>query len=270
MLSMNSLEDRDKMMKYYRTSDMLNLLYFFPELSPIRDLTIVEDEEDYLRNKEFLETLAESRVDTLKGRPFISGIENSGGNHTFYNELLSIKDKDPYGVLVLFNTNITSSKRYERLAGISLVVNVGENVIIEAVSKGFDGREVSKGICVHERYLVPWYDLRKITNHNLKEYLIYKISDNDYQITRNERIKFLKSVGFEEKVFSSFIPEKYQPIPDSVWASVVKNVLKKLEDNEDILTSCCFINFAISGHTEGTSFTPWQMFDKTRYTSLKK
>ena len=29
MLSMNNINDKQKMMEYYRTSDMLNLLYFF-------------------------------------------------------------------------------------------------------------------------------------------------------------------------------------------------------------------------------------------------
>ena len=48
MLSMNNVNDRQKMMEYYRTSDMLNLLYFFPQISPIKDLNIVENEEDYL------------------------------------------------------------------------------------------------------------------------------------------------------------------------------------------------------------------------------
>ena len=78
MLSMNNLDDRQKMMEYYRTSDMLNLLYFFPELSPIKDLTIVESEEDYLNNKDFLDSFNQNRVDTLKGRTPIVGIENSG------------------------------------------------------------------------------------------------------------------------------------------------------------------------------------------------
>ena len=51
MLSMNNINDRQKMMEYYRTSDMLNLLYFFPQISPIKDLTIVENKEDYLENQ---------------------------------------------------------------------------------------------------------------------------------------------------------------------------------------------------------------------------
>ena len=64
MLSMNNINDRQKMMEYYRTSDMLNLLYFFPQLSPIEDLTIVENEVNYLGNQEFLNSFNQNRVDT--------------------------------------------------------------------------------------------------------------------------------------------------------------------------------------------------------------
>ena len=55
-----------------------------------------------------------------------------------------MKEKDPFGVLVLFNVTSESSERYERWAGISVGVDLGQDVIIDAVSKGFDGREVSK------------------------------------------------------------------------------------------------------------------------------
>lgn len=42
------------------------------------------------------------------------------------------------------------------MAEISVGVDLGQDVIIDAVSKGFDGREVSKSICTHERYFIPW------------------------------------------------------------------------------------------------------------------
>lgn len=270
MLSMNNLDDRQKMMEYYRTSDMLNLLYFFPELSPIKDLTIVESEEDYLNNKDFLDSFNQNRVDTLKGRTPIVGIENSGGSNCFYDTLIKVKEKDPLGVLVLFNIIGKSSERYERYAGISVGIDLGEDVIIDAVSKGFDGREVSKSICIHERYFIPWYDLRKISVDNFKQYQTYQINNTDYQMTRIERIKFLKSIGLNPDVFLPYIPENYQPIPDFIWLSVIKNLLKQLEKNEDILASCEFTNFAISGHTENNQFVPWQMFDKSRYTLTRK
>lgn len=270
MLSMNNINDKKKMMQYYRTSDMLNLLYFFPDLSPIKDLTIVENEEDYLKNKEFLESFNQNRVDTLKGRTPILGIENAGNSNCFYDTLKKVKEKDSLGVLVLFNINSEPTERYERYAGISVRVDLGESVYIEAVSKGFDGREVSKSICIHERYFIPWFDLRKLNISNFKEYQTYKISDIDYQKTRNERVNFLKSIGLDYNTFSQCIPYDYQEIPDFIWLDVITNLLKKLEKNEDILRKYGFTNFAISGHTEGKHFAPWQMFDDSRYTSVKR
>ncbi len=270
MLNMNNIDDKQKMMQYYRTSDMLNLLYFFPQLSPVRDLTLVESEQDYLNNKEYFDSFSQNRVDTLKGRTPVLNIENAGKNNDFYDTLIKVKEKDPLGVLVLFNVINRPTERYERWAGISVGIDLGKDVIIDAVSKGFDGREVSKSICTHERYFIPWYDLRKLSIENFKEYQTYQVSNENYRVSRMERIEFLKSIGLNPKVFSKYIPEEYQPIPDFIWLSVIRNLIKQLEKNEEFLASYGFTNFAISGHTEGNNFTPWQMFDKSRYTLIKK
>ena len=155
------------------------------------------------------------------------------------------------------------------MAGISVGVDLGQDVIIDAVSKGFDGREVSKSICNHERYFIPQYELRKINIGNFKKYQTFQIDNEEYQNTRNERIEFLKYVGLNAEIFSSYIPEKYQAIPNLIWLSVIKNLLKQLEKNVDILMSYEFTNFAISSHTEGKQFSPCQMFDKSRYTLAK-
>ena len=273
MLSMNNPNDISKMREYYRTSDMLNLILYFPEVSPIIDLTIVEDIKDYMNNKEYLDTLELNRIDSLKSRGLITGIENSGFNDE--NKIISllnrIKEKDQLGVLVLFNTNIKSSNRYERYAGISVGVDLGKSVYIDAVGKGFDGREVSKSICTHERYYIPWYKLRECTIGNFNTFRTYLTNQADYEKTRNERISFLTSVGIDYDEVDSKIPKEYQPIPDFIWLDVIKNILKKLEKNEEILENSGFDSFAISGHTEGRKFTPWQMFDKSRYIkTLKK
>ena len=49
MLTINRSEDIDKMMEYHRTRDMLNLIKYFPDISPIIDLTI--DEENNVAHK---------------------------------------------------------------------------------------------------------------------------------------------------------------------------------------------------------------------------
>ncbi len=261
MLSINQLNDIEKMLKYYRTSDMLYLLYFFPELSPIRDLTILEKESEYFENKDFWNHFQQNRVDTLKGRRPILEIENSGESKNFYQTFLKVKACDPLGVLVLFNLNCLPTKRYERWAGISVGVDLGKRIYIDAVSKGID---------VHERYEIPWFDLRNLSLSNFKEYQVYQIHSLEYQISRRERIQFLKSIGLKEEEFLAFIPKHYQKIPDFIWLSVISRLLKCLEKNEDFLANEGFTNFMISGHTEGKVFAPWQMSDQKRYTLVKK
>lgn len=188
----------------------------------------------------------------------------------FLDTLRLVKERDSKGVLVLFNINSVPSERYERLAGISVGVNLGDSVSIEAVSKGFDGREVSKSICTHERFYIPWYELRKVSINNLKDYRTFLVDNMEYQRTREERIEFLKSIGLDYDVVSKYVPERYEQVPDVVWLSVIRKLLKKLEKNEDILASFGFNNFAVSGHTEGKCFAPWAMFDKSRYTLVKR
>lgn len=270
MLTMNNPEHIQKMRNYYRTSDMINLLIYFPELSPIRNLTIIEDELDYERNIDYVETLDSIRVDSLKERTLLTGIESTGRKDDFLNTLRRVKEKDPQGVLVLFNGANVPSERYARYAGISVGVDVGECVYIDAVGKGFDGREVSKSICTHERYYIPWFDLRSCCIENFKQYQTFRIDNQEYKKTRLDRIRFLESLGLDYKQFKEYIPEEYEPIPDFVWLSIIKNLLKRLEKNEDILIADNFTHFAISGHTEDKEFSPWQMFDESRYSKIKK
>lgn len=268
MLSMNNEKDISKMLKYYRTSDMLNLLIYFPEVSPIKNLTIVESVEDYLNNKDYIETLDSNRVDTLKGKKVLE-IENSGRKEDFYETMIKIKKTDPDGVLVLFNVDTTNSNRYERYAGISVGVEVGSCVYIDAVSKGFDGREVSKSICAHERYTIPWFELRGLCIDNFKNYRTFLIGNESYLETRKERCAFLKSVGYNDDDFEKDIPIVYEEIPDFIWQNVIEKLLKRLMKKEDELVAAGYRSFAISGHTEGKKYAPWQMFDKGRY-DIKK
>lgn len=153
----------------------------------------------------------------------------------------------------------------KRYAGISVGVDVGEGVYIDAVGQGFDGREVSKSICTHERYYIPWYKLRSCNLDNFKTFQTYQISQDNYVNTRIERINFLLSIGVDKDVIENAVPEEYSPIPMFIWKSVIVGILKKLEAMEDELRMYGLLHFAISGHTEGNEFRPWQIFDKSRY-----
>lgn len=84
MLLYKNEEDRIIMNKYYRTSDMIKLLKYFPDLSPIIDLTIIENEKDYYENEEYINTLHNNRVDTLKTKVMALNTDNKGIRREFY------------------------------------------------------------------------------------------------------------------------------------------------------------------------------------------
>ena len=265
MLTIDNEEDIKLMHNYYRASDMIDFWYFFPDASPLERLAIATDKEDYLNNKEYLDSFDGYRVDSPKDYSIIEGIESDGGTCNYEELFDRIKKKNPHGVILFFDLRGVPSKRYERLAGISVNVNILEDVCIEAVSKGFDGREISKGICVHERYLIPWFKLREVNISNFKDFQIFKISEEDYIKTREERIKFLESVGITNVSYDKYIPYKYEDIPLFIWDNLIRTILVTLEKKEDILLSSGYKHFAIGGNTENKECFLWQMYNKDRY-----
>lgn len=265
MLNYNNQEDREKMRQYHRTRDMINLLTYFPEVSPIRNLTIVTSMDDYMRNIEVCKRFPGERNDTLITKPSMKSIEGTGIHPNIEEIFTRVKEMDPDGVLVLFDLIHEPSERYERYAGISIAISINNGVYIEAVGKGFDGREVSKGIVSHERYFIPWFELRRCNIENFKQYRTYLISDFDYQKSRNARVGFLCSLGLDKEVVLQNIPDKYSLIPDFIWLDVIRKILKKLEGMSEELLAVGLGECAISGHTEGKYYLPWQVFDKSRY-----
>lgn len=271
MLNMKNKEDIQKMMKYHRTRDMLNLLEYFKELSPITDMAIVTSIDDYMKNYDILKDFTGERNDISIDKPYMKSVSGGGKNFDIPSIFKKVKEIDPNGVLVLFNLCHEPSERYERYAGISVAVSLRNGIWIDAVGKGFDGYEVSNGSSIHERYYIPWFDIRRCSMENFKEYRTYIISDSDYQKSRRQRVSFLTSgeISLPLNIVEENIPKHYSEIPNFIWLDVMKNLIKKLESKEELLASNGFFEFGISGHTEGRRFLPWQMFDKSRYVLSK-
>ena len=93
-------------MKYHKTCDMINLLLYFPELSPIRDLTIIETIDEYIKNYETFKNYPKERNDNPITKPMMVSIEVSK----------CVEEIDKDGVIVLFNqTNTLCKSTKEKL-----------------------------------------------------------------------------------------------------------------------------------------------------------
>ena len=264
MYHMKNKQDIPNILKYHRAKDMVNIMKFFPGISPVDDLAVILDEKDYLKNIDKITSLTSIRNGNPINEPCMKSIPVKEINPDRLEVLKEIKSENEKGVLILFHLNIQPSERYERYAGISIGVSLGNMIYIDAVGKGFDGREVLKGISCHERYAIPWNDIRRINIGNFNEYNTYVINDNEYKESRNERINYLVSCGIEKEILEEKIPKTYERIPEFIWLDIIKNIIKQLEKEEDFLRANKFLEFNLSGHTEGKRFRPWQMVDDKR------
>ena len=265
MLSFNNKNDIPKMMKYHRTRDMINLLLYFPEISAIKDLTILTDIDDYNNHFDLLKGYNGERNDSLITKPFIPSIETKGHDLDIESIFKNVKELDKDGVLVLFKAINQTSKRYERQAAFNVDVIVNNGVFIDAVGKGFDGRELSKGIDCHERYYIPWYELRSLNINNFKNYRVYLISQKEYVESRQKRIKFLSSIGYSKEESINGVPEIYKEIPDIVWTKIINEILKGLEKRQQEFCDDKLNEFVINSNFENNEITAWQMYTKSRY-----
>ena len=173
MYSINNEKDKLKILKYHRAKDMVNIMKYFPGLSPIDDLAIILDENDYLENKDKIQHLTSIRNGNPITELCMKSIPTKEIDPNYIEIIKEIKQENENGVLILFHLNVEATERYQRYAGISVGISLGRNICIEAVGKGFDGREVLKGISCHERYNIPWSEIRKINIGNFKEYNTY-------------------------------------------------------------------------------------------------
>ena len=264
MLLSSREKDLKEILKFHRAKDMINIMKYFPGLSPVETLAVVTSKEDYLKNRDLLKELTSIRNGNPTSELCMKSIPVKEINPDILEVMDEVKKDNKKGVLILFKLGISPSERYERYAGMSIGISLGNNIYIDAVGRGFDGREVLKGISCHERYIIPWSDIRRVNIGTFKDYRTYLTNDKDYKESRIERINYLKSCGIEENIINEKIPEEYEEIPDFIWLDVIKNIIKVLEKEEDILRDNKFLEFNLSGHTEGKRFRPWQMVDDKR------
>ena len=264
MYSIKNEKDKSYILKYHRAKDMLNIMDFFPGLSPIDDLAIILDEDDYLKNKDKLSNLTSIRNGNPVTQHCMKSIPVKEINPDIIKVIRDIKKENKDGVLILFHLNVKTTERYQRYAGISVGISLGKKIYIDAVGMGFDGREVLKGISCHERYIIPWSDIIKVNIDNFNNYNTYIIDNDEYKKSRDERIQYLVSCGLPLDVLEENIPKVYQKIPDFIWLDIIKNIIKPILKEEELLRSCGFLEFNLSGHTEEKRFRPWQMADNTR------
>ena len=119
MYSIKNEKDIPYILKYHRAKDMVNILKFFPGLSPIDNLVVA----DYMKNKDKLDGLTSIRNGNPINEYCMKSIPVKEINPNILDVIDEIKKENKKGVLILFHLNTIPTERYERYASISLGVS---------------------------------------------------------------------------------------------------------------------------------------------------
>ena len=113
MYSIKKEKDIPCILKYHRAKDMVNIMRFFPGLSPVKDLVVVLDEKDYENNINKLDGLDNIRNGNPITEPCMKSIIIKNENQDRLEALKMIKKDNKNGVLILFSLDNELSNRYE-------------------------------------------------------------------------------------------------------------------------------------------------------------
>ena len=86
MYTINNEKEKMKILKYHRAKDMVNIMKYFPGLSPVDDLAVILDEKDYLENKDKITHLTSIRNGNPTTELCMKSIPTKEINPNYYKE----------------------------------------------------------------------------------------------------------------------------------------------------------------------------------------
>lgn len=262
-------------MKYGKASGIALLQKYLPKLSPFKSMYIINNIDEWNKIKGAVGHFVPHRVDYPLGNSRLNVVAGTDQYADVIPELIAkLNDQSPDGVILILPTknNLVIPPRYEDEGGFTVLFNMGLNVIIELVGRGFDGHEVTQGKACHEKYQIPWNEVLFMRNRKdmLKSNTVQKshISQEDYQKTRKERIDFLyNSCHYDIDKIEENIPQTYSLIPDNVIVKLLDEVVLELMKNRPMLLQDGLMQFGIQGNIINGEIQPWEMFRPERWLS---
>lgn len=256
-------------MKFGRAKGTALLQKYLPKISPFTDIRLVEDIEQWEKIKDNYDEQTFFRPDSLIGDKIVRLDGSDGMLHSVPQMIEEMKQQNPRSALLLMKTKGKQIPRYEDDGGFNVLFTLGQNVVIEFVGKGFDGRELTHGKAVHERYQIPW---ERILFFEDKEDLIrerecgkYYVNQKDYEAHREERIHFLmKRCHYSREMLEENIPCNFVPMSDEILQQVLDDIILELYGQVNRLVSDGLTTFAVQGNIINGKLEPWEIFRAER------
>lgn len=259
-------------MKYGKAKGIVLLQKYLPKLSPFKSIDIVSNIDEWNAIKDKFGDFVPNRVDYPIGEPKRNAIAGTNGLANKIPSLIeSVNKQTANGIVLLLPTkeNVAVPPRYEDDGGFNVLFNMGNNVIIELVGKGFDGHEVTQGLANHERYQIPWDEVLFMRNRKdmIKSPTVQKshVTHEEYKKQRQSRVKFLyEIVGYDLETIEKNVPKTYNLISDDIIKKLLDDVVLELMKKRQMILRDGLTLFGVQGNIIDGNIQPWEIFRAER------
>lgn len=250
---------------------MYLLKKYLPNLNLISNVTVVNSLEEWNKIKDRFPERIVTRTDNIIGETTVRISGTSGKKEDIPRYLKQIKSQNPNSVVLLIEGNLPSYRRYENLGGFIVAFSLDEDITISLVGRGFDGRELTRGISEHEGYKIPWNEVLFIKNREdlLKNKFVqhHIIDDEQYKKSRVERVNFLvEDVKEDKEIAETKIPLSYHLIDDSIIEDIIENVVIPLYSRNTDLHYDGLKHFKVQGNISNKGkIVPYEITTPERF-----
>lgn len=257
-------------MKYGKAKGIVLLQKYLPQISPFKNVDIVSTIDEWNSVKNKYGDFVAHRVDMPIGDPRKNAVQGTSGFADSIPGLIEkVNEQSPNGVVLLMATKEQAVHRYENDGGFNVLFNMGENIIIELVGKGFDGHELTQGLAIHERYQIPWDEVLFMRDRTdlLKSGVVGKtrVTQNSYAKQREERIKFLRDIcHYDVDKIEEHVPQQYKLVDNDIIKWILDDVVLELMKKQSSLRQDGLKRFGVQGNLLHGRVQPWEIFRAER------
>lgn len=258
--------------EYAKFNDLLLAKELLPHVFPFYDLRIVQNLKDWEQIADRYGDFVYCRVDAPIGypRPRAATSGNKSDIPRLIKQYCNPFTRCAVIIMTPKDPNSPPVKRYNYDGGFSVLFELDKHIVVEAVSRGFDGGDITHGAIAHERWIYPWDNLTNDNDlkwfQNRAKQPIYFINNQDYRDTREARIDLLvKECRFEYQTVAAAIPRAYERLPYRTIQNLVGSVALALRRRQTYLRRNNLTNFIAYGNIVSEQPQVWGIYRQNHF-----
>ena len=258
-------------LKYGKARGIVLLNKYLPRVTPFKDVDIIGNFEEWEAVKEKYAGFSAHRTDMPIGHSMRNAVSGTSGFASEIPELIrKVNEQSPDGVVLLMTTKVPAVPRYLYDGGFNARFLVGSEILVEFVGKAFDGHELTQGLAVHERYVIPWGDALFVRRRSdlMKNGGILKdfVSQEHYAAQRAERYHFLvEDCHYDIVAVNENLPMRPVKLSDALLESFFDEIVLEILKQRYELARDGLRLFGVQGNFANGKVQPWEIFRTERW-----